>query len=167
MSIRILILATAATTSLACSAAAQQNQQQAPGRGPIPMATDSLPEECRTAAQAGGTGQSMHRMDMQGAAQETQGMTANMSEAQKGYLQSMMKMRGPMQMGIMAKDPDVGFICGMIPHHQGAIDMAEVVLKAGHNPEARRFAERVISEQGREIAEMKDWLKRYAKKEGH
>jgi uncharacterized protein (DUF305 family) len=64
----------------------------------------------------------------------------------------------------MAKDPDVAFICGMIPHHQSAIDMAQVVLKSGENPEARTFAEQVIRDQGREIAEMKDWLNKYAER---
>jgi uncharacterized protein (DUF305 family) len=72
----------------------------------------------------------------------------------------------PMMAGIMAKDPDVAFICGMIPHHQSAIDMAQVVLKSGENPEARTFAEQVIRDQGREIAEMKDWLNKYAEKRG-
>lgn len=90
---------------------------------------------------------------------------ANLSEAQKGYLEAMMKMRGPMQMGIMANDPDVGFICGMIPHHQGAVDMAEVVLKTGHNAEAKKFAEQVIKEQGQQISWMKERLKKYADKE--
>ena len=45
--------------------------------------------------------------------------------------------------------------------------MAEAVLKTGKNLEAKRFAEQVIKEQGREITEMKDWLKKYAKKEGN
>ncbi|WP_198026458.1 DUF305 domain-containing protein [Bradyrhizobium sp. ARR65] len=89
---------------------------------------------------------------------------ANLSEAQNGYRQSMVKMRGPMRMGIMANSPDVGFICGMIPHHQGAVDMAEVVLQTGHNPEVKRFAEQVIREQGQQISWMKDWLKKYAGK---
>jgi uncharacterized protein (DUF305 family) len=165
---RILFLAAAVATTLACGAVAQQNQPQQPTvRGPMAMAGDSLPEECRTAVQAGGQGRTMRGMDMPSASRGRQGMMVNMTDGQKGYLQSMMKMQGPMQIGIMAKDPDVGFICGMIPHHQGAIDMAEVVLKTGNNPEAKKFAERVIRDQGREIAEMKDWLKKYAKKEAH
>jgi uncharacterized protein (DUF305 family) len=70
------------------------------------------------------------------------------------------------QKPIMAKDPDVAFICGMIPHHQAAIDLAQVVLKSGDNAEARTFAEHVIQDRGREIAEMKDWLGKYAEREG-
>ena len=41
-------------------------------------------------------------------------------------------------------DADVDFIRGMIPHHQGAIDMARVGLKSGDNPEAKRMAEKTI-----------------------
>jgi uncharacterized protein (DUF305 family) len=54
----------------------------------------------------------------------------------------------------------------MIAHHQGAIDMADVVLKTGDNAEAKKMAEKTKKEQGQEIAEMKDWLKKNAKKEG-
>jgi uncharacterized protein (DUF305 family) len=76
-------------------------------------------------------------------------------------------MHGPMMTAHMIKDSDVAFICGMIPHHQSAIDMAQVVLKTGDNAEAKKMAEKVIKEQGQEIAEMKDWLKKNATKEGN
>jgi uncharacterized protein (DUF305 family) len=125
------------------------------------MVPDGLPKECRTTP-AANQSESMQGIDMPRTSQESQGMMADMTEAQSGYRQSMMKMRGPMQMGIMASDPDVGFICGMIPHHQGAVDMAEVVLKTGHNLEVKRFADQVIKEQGQQINWMKDWLKKYA-----
>jgi uncharacterized protein (DUF305 family) len=164
MSNRVLILVAAAAAALGCGAAAQQNEHvPMGGRGAMPMVADSLPKECRMAAHGSEPRQSVHSMTPS-MSQKGQRM-ANSSEAQKGYLQSMMKMRGPMRMGIMANDPDVGFICGMIPHHQGAVDMAEVVLKTGHDAEAKRFAEQVIKEQGQQIGWMKDWLKRYADKE--
>ena len=61
--------------------------------------------------------------------------------------------------GIANPDPDAAFVLGMIPHHQGAIDMAEVVLKFGRDPHNHHLAREIIDAQKREIAAMREWLK--------
>jgi uncharacterized protein (DUF305 family) len=51
-------------------------------------------------------------------------------------------------------DVDQDFIEQMIPHHQGAIDMAKAELRYGHNEQLRRIAQEIIVEQQAEIAVM-------------
>jgi len=52
-------------------------------------------------------------------------------------------------------DVDRDFVAMMIPHHQGAIDMAVAVLRYGHNEQLRRLAQEIIVTQQQEIAAMR------------
>ena len=62
-----------------------------------------------------------------------------------------------------ATDIDVAFVCGMIPHHQGAIDMAKAELAHGDDPWAKEMAQKVIDAQTQEIADMLAWLEKQPK----
>jgi len=52
-------------------------------------------------------------------------------------------------------DVDRDFVATMVPHHQGAIEMAQAELRYGHNEQLRRIAQEIIVEQTQEIAAMR------------
>jgi uncharacterized protein (DUF305 family) len=58
---------------------------------------------------------------------------------------------------------DVDFAKGMIPHHQGAVGMAKIVLQYGKDAEIRKLAEGIVAAQESEIKFMNDWLAKNAK----
>jgi len=87
------------------------------------------------------------------------GTAATASTAEAAYRAAMDRMHGPMMQGIANADPDTAFVLGMIPHHQGAVDMAEIVLKFGKDAPNQHFAREIINTQRREIGEMREWLK--------
>lgn len=61
-------------------------------------------------------------------------------------------------------DADKDFVAHMIPHHAGAVDMAQVQLKYGKDPELRKMARDIIKAQQTEIAFMKKWQARHGVK---
>ena len=106
-----------------------------------------------------GKGHDMHDMKgMHGQMSDA----APKSEAAAAFAEVNAKMHKDMSITFTG-DADVDFMAGMIPHHQGAIDMAQVLLKYGKDPETRKLAEEIIAAQEKEIAFMKDWLAKRAK----
>lgn len=106
-----------------------------------------LPEACQTGEASG-----MPAME------SMQPATEGMGEHQQAFMQVMMQTQQPMMQGIMAEDADVAFACGMIAHHQTAIDMAEVELQHGDAEPMKQVAQSVIDAQQQEITELTQWL---------
>jgi len=75
-------------------------------------------------------------------------------------MRAMMGMHMPMMEAMQAKDPDLAFVKGMIPHHQAAIDMARAVLQFGSDESAKTMAQQIIASQQSEIDRMREWLRR-------
>ena len=77
------------------------------------------------------------------------------------FMPLMMQAMGRMDKGMSATpsgDPDRDFVAMMIPHHQGAIDMAKLELQFGKDSVLRRLAEGIIVEQSQEIDAMQRQL---------
>ena len=77
---------------------------------------------------------------------------------QQAYAQGMDAMHGEMMLGITDPNPDMAFARGMLPHHVGAVDMAEVQLKYGKDAEMRKLAQAIIDAQQAEIKQMQNWI---------
>ncbi|MFJ6322097.1 MULTISPECIES: DUF305 domain-containing protein [unclassified Rhizobium] len=107
------------------------------------------PEKCRSA-------------DMQMSSGGMQ-MPGEMADYQKATMDGMKEMDANMMQGMMKKDADLSFICGMIAHHMGAISMSQVELKYGNNKWAKEKASKIIDDQTKEIKEMTGWLDKEAK----
>ena len=74
---------------------------------------------------------------------------------------AMKKMDRGMAAASMNGDVDHDFVTMMIPHHQGAIDMAKGELSYGNDPVLRRLAQEIIVDQQSEIDAMNLWLKKH------
>jgi uncharacterized protein (DUF305 family) len=94
----------------------------------------------------------------------------SIKEQEFGTLEVPMQM-SPEEMEMMGlQDPvelatqrpfDEAFINAMIPHHESAIEMAQVALAESDNPAIRDLAERIIDDQTREIEQMRGWLEEW------
>ncbi len=92
------------------------------------------------------------------AGEMTMDMSHDMDQAHADLMAGMDVTNKQMMDGMMVEDIDVAFVCGKIPHHQGAINMAKAELEHGDNQWAKDMAQKVIDAQEKEIAEMVTWL---------
>lgn len=83
------------------------------------------------------------------------GATGHVSPFESRMNQDMARMMRDMHAPGHSGNPDVDFLAMMIPHHQGAIDMARLALEHGEDPLTRRLAEEIIASQQAEIEAMR------------
>src|SRR5919199_74650 len=68
-----------------------------------------------------------------------------------------------MDLGPADADYDLRFVDAMIPHHEGAVEMAQEVLNKSQRPELKKLAQDILTSQQQEIDQMKDWRKAWYK----
>lgn len=86
------------------------------------------------------------------------------SDVQMAYVKTNYAMHDAMKVALTG-DADIDFAKSMVPHHEGAVEMAKIVLEHGDDPKMRALAESVIRVQEAEIAFLKEWLKENPKEE--
>ncbi len=64
-----------------------------------------------------------------------------------------------MDLGPADKNFDLRFMDAMIPHHKGAVEMAQEALQKSKRPEIKKLAQSIIADQDKEIAQMQQWRK--------
>ncbi|MDQ7981281.1 DUF305 domain-containing protein [Paraburkholderia sp. SARCC-3016] len=92
------------------------------------------------------------------------GSSADSSPATQAFQQADQKMMQHMSAPPYTGDADKDFVTHMLPHHQGAVDMAEVELKYGKDPQMKKLASNIVKTQKEEIAIMKRWLAKHEAK---
>ena len=91
------------------------------------------------------------------AKQSSESITQSVPEASKASYEAMMAMMKSMAVSYTG-NTDVDFANGMIPHHQGAIEMAKIVLQFGKDADMRNLANSVMTDPQAEISALQGWL---------
>lgn len=163
-SVKILAILAITATTFSGPVFAQDAEFQLPEQCAASSGSQEMPagemggSSTGTDQQAGGMGSGMAgMMGMGGMKME------DMPQHVQDNMRKMMVTMPAMHQGMMNEDADVAFACGMIAHHQGAIDMAEVLLEHGENEQMRALAEEIIKAQVGEIEQMTTWLSENAK----
>jgi uncharacterized protein (DUF305 family) len=113
-------------------------------------------------ASLGGLAIAQHAHDGHGSSSSDASPMKMPADAREAFEAANAKMHKDMAIALSG-DADVDFVRGMIPHHQGAIDMARILLQHGKDPELRKLAGDIIQTQETEIAWMRSWLTKQGK----
>ncbi|SOZ20770.1 conserved exported hypothetical protein [Cupriavidus taiwanensis] len=132
------------------------------------VAARALAALCLSAASLAAPAQNTHQHAQQHAHQppgHAAAPPAFVASTAKPYAGLVDDAMGVMHHGMMQApttgNPDHDFVAMMIPHHQGAIDMAKALLLYGQDPALRNLAQGIITEQQNEIRLMQAWLQRH------
>ena len=115
------------------------------------------------AAQQAQTGQSGSMSGMQHQGMQNMNMQ-NMTSAQKDLHASMQKMNQEMMQGMMDSDPGMAWMKSMAAHHQGAIDMSEVVLKHTKDADVVKEARKTKEQNEKDLKELQAKIRKEDKK---
>ncbi|WP_373489295.1 DUF305 domain-containing protein [Blastomonas sp.] len=155
---KTILAAAVAATAFSAPALAQDAELKLPGQCTAASDTHGTDHSAMGNGgmqdnQAGGMDSGM--MDMMGmGGVDLEAMPEHVQENMRRMMISMPAMHD----GMMNEDADVAFACGMIAHHQGAIDMAQVLLEHGDDEQMIKLAGEIIAAQVGEIERMTIWL---------
>ncbi|WP_248306663.1 DUF305 domain-containing protein [Bosea sp. AAP35] len=143
--------------ALAGPAFAQSSHQGHGGHGAAPAPGAGAPKGQM------GAGTGMMNMDSMQSMMKTMMPAPGDTASTKDFKSADMKMMHDMAVPYTG-NADVDFRTKMIPHHQGAIDMARAALAYAKDETTKTLAAQIIKDQEREIAEMREWLSKNAPK---
>lgn len=137
-----------------------QSGQPQPGMGSTPNAMCGMGSTGGMCGMMkGGSGMSMHHGMMESMKAMEKSMASAQSEAAHAFAQAMMRMHNEMSI-TYTNNVDIDYTRGMIAHHRGAIEMAEIALKYTKDETVKKAAAKIIADQKAEIADMEVWLQK-------